>query len=80
MNGITLPVPNLTTLCLLNVLSVIAATPGADPTLIGLSSTGLGPEAHKRLPIAFKWLYGWLLKSVRRLNLFILLFVSSFSS
>ncbi|KAL7417139.1 hypothetical protein BDY24DRAFT_376818 [Mrakia frigida] len=62
LGGVTLPVANLCTLSLLNVLSVIASTPGADPKLIGLSSTGLGPEAHKRLPIAFRSLYGWLLK------------------
>ncbi|KAK7005765.1 NAD(P)-bd-dom domain-containing protein [Favolaschia claudopus] len=58
---------NLCTQCILNVLRTMptyANTP--QPKIVVLSSTGLGPAAHKALPALFKPLYGALLANPHR--------------
>ncbi|KAF8139468.1 hypothetical protein K438DRAFT_1809993 [Mycena galopus ATCC 62051] len=53
---------DLCTRCMLNVLCTMPTyTDAPQPKFVVLSSTGLGPAAHKALPLAFRPLYGWAL-------------------
>ncbi|KAJ6499025.1 hypothetical protein C8R45DRAFT_101341 [Mycena sanguinolenta] len=54
--------PDLCTRCILNVLCTMPTYETApQPKLVLLSSTGLGPAAHKALPTLFKPMYGYAL-------------------
>ncbi|KAF7376390.1 NAD(P)-bd-dom domain-containing protein [Mycena sanguinolenta] len=56
--------PDLCTRCILNVLCTMPTYENApQPKFVLLSSTGLGPAAHKALPTLFKPLYGYALAS-----------------
>ncbi|KAF7376393.1 hypothetical protein MSAN_00054800 [Mycena sanguinolenta] len=54
--------PDLCTQCILNVLCTMPTYENApQPKFVLLSSTGLGPAAHKALPTLFKPVYGYTL-------------------